>query len=197
MTRCEGDSVLDGQRAVPLVANADVAAVGHVEVEGHVLVGQAVERNIVCFRGCAASKTRLTSLTSPVALIVPVPVSWLGDANSVPVVSVPPLAPKLIDPVPLLPGSCVADKRGQGPETAAPLVMFSVPLPDAPTSSPPVPVLPMPGRAWAVNGDRAGRTEPDRAGSAEGAAVGDSDRAAASAADIEAQGPQSEPDRQR
>ena len=52
----------------------------------------------VCFRLAAESNSRLTSLTRPRALIVPVPVSWLGEAASDPVVNVPPLGPKAIAP---------------------------------------------------------------------------------------------------
>ena len=44
------------------------------------------------------SNTRGTSLIKPRALITPVPVSWLGDAPSVCVVSVPPPGPKLTVP---------------------------------------------------------------------------------------------------
>ena len=51
-----------------------------------------------CFRFAVESSTRLMSLISPLALIVPAPISWLEDAASDLVVSVPPV-PKLIVPV--------------------------------------------------------------------------------------------------
>ena len=79
----------------------------------------------VVFAPWAPSKTKLASLTSPVALIVPVPVSWLGDAHS----------PGRQRPTVGAEVDC-ARAAGRQPtyvvppaDTAPPLVMFNDPLP--------------------------------------------------------------------
>ena len=75
-------------------------------------------------------KLSVPSVTSPLALIVPVPVIWLGAANRDLVVNVPGVPPKLIvaPPVPAV-AALPTKVEPLVAETAAPLLMLSVAVP--------------------------------------------------------------------
>ena len=75
----------------------------------------------------APSNIRSKPLISDLVLIVPVPVSAFRGTARQPVVSVPPFGPKLIELVEL------ETEVVPVTDTAAPLEMFSVPLPELPT----------------------------------------------------------------
>ena len=102
-----------------------------------VTVPVELTKEMACIATLAGSIVTAASVTMPLALTVPVPDIWLGEAASALVFSVPPFeAPKPIDPAPPLIPTTVKSSLPVAwamVSTVAPLVMFSVPWPAAPT----------------------------------------------------------------